>query len=160
MKIMLMMNTLINMMFLIMKHPLSMGMTIIMQTILISMMTGMMYKSFWFSYILFLMFIGGMMVLFIYMTSLMPNMMFSLSTKQVIIMTFTSMLILTYLNKSYNINNNDTMSIMMNTTMLMKMYENPVNISVIMLASYLLFTMITVFKITESKKGPLRMMFN
>nr|QPT74095.1 NADH dehydrogenase subunit 6 [Pharnaciini sp. NS-2020] len=159
MKLMMMMNMSLNMIFLFMKHPLSMGMMIIIQTMIISMMTGMMYKSYWFSYILFLMYIGGMMVLFIYMTSLMPNMMFSLPIKNML-MALTVIIILMMINKKYMIINNDMINMYQNKMMLTKMYNNPVNISLIMLASYLLFTMITVFKITESNKGPLRMMYN
>nr|ACY00208.1 NADH dehydrogenase subunit 6 [Bacillus rossius] len=159
MKLMLTLNMTMNMTFLMMKHPMSMGMIIIMQTTMISMMTGMLYKSFWFSYILFLMFIGGMMVLFIYMTSLMPNMMFSLSSKSMTMIILTLGIML-WTQKKTMINNNDMELMMTNNTMLTKMYNYPVNISLIMMASYLFFTMITVFKITESNKGPLRMMFN
>nr|QPT74082.1 NADH dehydrogenase subunit 6 [Micadina brachyptera] len=157
MKLMMTMNMTMNMMFLIMKHPLSMGLMIIMQTTIISMMTGMMYKSFWFSYILFLMYIGGMMVLFIYMTSLMPNMMFSMSKSMIIAMPITIMMLMLIMEKKFMINNNDMMEMTYKSMMLMKMYNMPVNISLIMMAAYLLFTMITVFKITESDKGPLRM---
>nr|ATI10805.1 NADH dehydrogenase subunit 6 [Calvisia medogensis] len=159
MKMMIMMNMMFNMMFLIMKHPLSMGSMIILQTTIISMMTGMMYKSFWFSYILFLMYIGGMMVLFIYMTSLIPNLMFNLSKKTSIIMMLTITLLI-IINKTNIMNNNDMNLINIKTTILTKMYNKPINIALIMLSSYLLFTMIMVFKITESNKGPLRMMYN
>uniref|UniRef100_A0AAU7YTN3 NADH-ubiquinone oxidoreductase chain 6 n=1 Tax=Sinophasma brevipenne TaxID=3127808 RepID=A0AAU7YTN3_9NEOP len=157
MKLMLTMNMMMNMMFLIMKHPLSMGMMIIMQTTLISMMTGMVYKSYWFSYVLFLMYIGGMMVLFIYMTSLMPNMMFSMSKKMTLSLMLSMFIVLMILQKKYTIFNKDMMMTTTKSMMLMKMYNKPVNISIIMMASYLLFTMIVVFKITESNKGPLRM---
>uniref|UniRef100_UPI0030E03B58 NADH dehydrogenase subunit 6 n=1 Tax=Neohirasea hongkongensis TaxID=1461108 RepID=UPI0030E03B58 len=159
MKMLLTMNMLLNMVFLIMKHPLSMGLLIIMQTIIISLITGMIYKTFWFSFILFLMYIGGMMVLFIYMTSLMPNMMFNISNKNIIIMMLIMMTMI-IINKNYNIMNNDMMMTTSNNMILTKMYNKPVNLSIIMLASYLLFTMITVFKIMEYNKGPLRMMFN
>nr|BAJ24475.1 NADH dehydrogenase subunit 6 [Orestes mouhotii] len=159
MKLMIMINMTLNILFLIMKHPLSLGTTIIMQTTIISMMTGMMYKSFWFSYILFLMFIGGMMVLFIYMTSLMPNMMFKLPTKNLIIMTSLIIMMTTIINKKYNIMNNDMNMTEMNTTMLTKMFSAPTNNNTILLAMYLFFTMITVFTITESNNGPLRMKY-
>uniref|UniRef100_UPI00315DD874 NADH dehydrogenase subunit 6 n=1 Tax=Parasipyloidea carinata TaxID=3126553 RepID=UPI00315DD874 len=159
MKIMMTMNLIMNMMFLIMKHPLSMGMMIIMQTTIISMMTGLMFKSFWFSYILFLMYIGGMMVLFIYMTSLVPNMMFTINKKNILLIIITTALIM-MTNKNYTTMNNDMIMTNYKSMILLKMYNKPTNMSLIMLASYLLFTMITVFKITESNKGPLRMMFN
>nr|UBA17465.1 NADH dehydrogenase subunit 6 [Phryganistria guangxiensis] len=156
---MMIMNAFINLMFMLTKHPLSMGITIVIQTTLIAMMTGLMYKSFWFSYILFLMFIGGMMVLFIYMTSLMPNMMFSLKMKQILLIMMVSMLTLLMIEKKINMMNMDMINLK-NNLILMKMYTSPINVMTILLASYLLFTMITVFKITELNKGPLRMTFN
>nr|BAJ24579.1 NADH dehydrogenase subunit 6 [Sipyloidea sipylus] len=159
MKMLMMMNMLMNMMFMTMKHPLSMGLMIIIQTIIISMTTGLMYKSFWFSYILFLMYVGGMMVLFMYMTSLMPNMIFTMSKKNIIMIIMLLTIMSMFIYKEQMIMNNDM--IMSNKSLLMmKMYNKPINISIMLLASYLLFTMITVFKITEINKGPLRMMFN
>nr|YP_004021533.1 NADH dehydrogenase subunit 6 [Megacrania alpheus adan]BAJ24592.1 NADH dehydrogenase subunit 6 [Megacrania alpheus adan] len=159
MKMMMMMNAIMNAMFLMMKHPLSMGMMIIMQTITIALMTGMLYKSFWFSYILFLMYVGGMMVIFIYMTSLMPNTMFMMPSKKMML-TMIMLMLLTMLTKKMNIMNNDTMTMIHNTPMLMKMYTMPANLNVIIMVMYLLFTMITVFNITDSNKSPLRMMYN
>uniref|UniRef100_A0AAU7YUR9 NADH-ubiquinone oxidoreductase chain 6 n=1 Tax=Phraortes similis TaxID=3127883 RepID=A0AAU7YUR9_9NEOP len=154
---MMLMNMMMNMMFLMVKHPLSLGITIILQTTLISMMTGMMFKSFWFSYILFLMYIGGMMVLFIYMTSLIPNKLFSFSHNKIIITMFMLMLIM-MMNKNKIMMNYDMTLMEMKSNMLMKMYSMPSNTSTMLMAMYLLFTMITVFKITEMNKGPLQMM--
>nr|YP_004021400.1 NADH dehydrogenase subunit 6 [Phobaeticus serratipes]BAJ24540.1 NADH dehydrogenase subunit 6 [Phobaeticus serratipes] len=153
------MNMMMNMTFLTLKHPLSMGAVIIMQTTLISMITGMMYKSFWFSYILFLMYVGGMMVLFIYMTSLIPNMMFSMSSKKMLLLLLLMMSTF-FMQKSSTIINNDMMMFTSNKLILMKMYNMPVNIMMIMMVMYLLFTMITVFNIMESNQNPLRMMYN
>nr|ASS30725.1 NADH dehydrogenase subunit 6 [Pylocheles mortensenii] len=63
----------ISILFLRLKHPLSTGITLLIQTFLISISAGLNNKSFWFSYILFLVFLGGMLVLFIYITSLASN---------------------------------------------------------------------------------------
>nr|WVH38364.1 NADH dehydrogenase subunit 6 [Carausius morosus] len=157
MKMMMIMNMLMNITFMVTKHPLSMGVTIIMQTIIISVMMSMLYKSSWFAFILFLMYVGGMMVLFIYVTSLIPNMMFSFNMKNSM-MVFMSITLMMILEKKYFMMNNDMSSININTSMLTKMYSMPFNMMVIMMASYLLLTMITVFKITEINKGPIRFM--
>nr|YP_010181533.1 NADH dehydrogenase subunit 6 [Eurycantha calcarata]QVD43194.1 NADH dehydrogenase subunit 6 [Eurycantha calcarata] len=160
MKMFMMINLTMNLLFMMMKHPLTMGMIIIIQTTFISIISGLMYKSFWFSFILFLMFIGGMMVLFIYMTSLVPNKMFSMSNKNITITMLMIMMMYMLLNSNYLMMNND-MNLLNNTTsMLMKMYNSPMNISIMLMALYLLFTMITVFKITDMNSGPLRMMMN
>ena len=54
-------------------HPLSTGLVLLAQTVLISVSVGLFGKRYWFSYILFLIFLGGMLVLFIYVASLAAN---------------------------------------------------------------------------------------
>nr|YP_010446982.1 NADH dehydrogenase subunit 6 [Loxocera lunata]UTM10347.1 NADH dehydrogenase subunit 6 [Loxocera lunata] len=160
----------INMIFLQMKHPLSMGLILLIQTIMISMITGLITKTFWFSYILFLTFIGGMLVLFIYVTSLASNEMFSFSTKLMIISLFIffSMIMISFIiNKFYMINmmniemepiNLINSYIKENSLSLYKMYNYPNNLMTILLMNYLLITLVTVVKITNLFYGPIRMM--
>nr|YP_009561715.1 NADH dehydrogenase subunit 6 [Pentacheles validus]QAT80329.1 NADH dehydrogenase subunit 6 [Pentacheles validus] len=62
-----------SLLFLFLKHPLSMGLTLLFQTVFICMTSGVKMTSYWFSYILFLIFLGGLLVLFIYVTSLASN---------------------------------------------------------------------------------------
>nr|ATI10831.1 NADH dehydrogenase subunit 6 [Cryptophyllium tibetense] len=157
MKFLLMTNMTMNMMFMLMKHPLSMGITIMMQTMIVSMMSGMMFKSFWFSYILFLMYIGGMMIMFIYMTSLMPNMMFSMKYKTIIVIIMTMTLMYYMMNKYQQMSNMDMNQTNEQNMMLIKMHMNPSNYNTIMLAMYLMYTMITVYNMTEYKKGTLKL---
>nr|YP_010693838.1 NADH dehydrogenase subunit 6 [Tachina lateromaculata]WCD42068.1 NADH dehydrogenase subunit 6 [Tachina lateromaculata] len=161
-----------NMIFLNMKHPLAMGLILLIQTTLISLTSGLMSKTFWFSYILFLVFIGGMLVLFIYVTSLASNEMFSFSIKLmmismlIIFMMMTSMyfvdknLLMQYKNLEMNSIYNMNSYIMENSLSLNKLYNYPTNIMTILLMNYLLITLIAVVKITKLFKGPLRPMFN
>nr|QUE26650.1 NADH dehydrogenase subunit 6 [Ilythea japonica] len=163
----------ISIMFMNMIHPLAMGLTLLIQTLLICLITGLMNQSFWFSYILFLIFLGGMLVLFIYVTSLASNEMFSLSMKMtlmffiMIFMTFI-MYMLIDMNFFMNwMNNNDMKNnieinnyLSENSMNLNKLYNFPTNIMTIMLMNYLLITLIAVVKITKLSKGPLRLMFN
>nr|AWH62907.1 NADH dehydrogenase subunit 6 [Hydrotaea leucostoma] len=161
-----------NFIFMNMKHPLAMGLTLLIQTFLISMLTGLMTKSFWFSYILFLVFIGGMLVLFIYVTSLASNEMFSFSIKLLmisIIFILTMFLTIYFIDKNlllqysnYEMNSIINMNsyLMENSLMLNKLYNYPTNLLTILLMNYLLITLIAVVKITKLHKGPLRTMFN
>nr|AOY07755.1 NADH dehydrogenase subunit 6 [Anastrepha striata] len=157
--------------FIQMNHPLAMGLMLLIQTMQICLLTGLMAKSFWFSYVLFLIFLGGVLVLFIYVTSLASNEMFSLSMKT----TFSFMLIFILLmgsswlmDKSYTsffIQNNE-MQTMFNLNMfteenslnLHKLYNYPTNLITILLMNYLLITLIAVVKITKLFYGPLRLM--
>nr|YP_010713154.1 NADH dehydrogenase subunit 6 [Elachiptera insignis]WDA94046.1 NADH dehydrogenase subunit 6 [Elachiptera insignis] len=164
--------TLINsILFIQMNHPLAMGLVLLFQTIFISIITGLITKSFWFSYILFLIFLGGMLVLFIYVTSLASNEMFSMSIKSFIINTFFFMFMMMFIymfmdNMMLNMNMmneemnsmNNYLFIKENSLSLNKLYNFPTNYITILLMNYLLITLIAVVKITKLFYGPLRMM--
>nr|WJW73928.1 NADH dehydrogenase subunit 6 [Copestylum sp. ECU3] len=172
MQIMLYTTTLIfSFIFSQMNHPLSMGLMLLIQTILICLITGLMTKSFWFSYILFLIFVGGMLILFIYVTSMASNEMFSLSMKTIILMTilmtilFIYMLFMDKMTMMFNSMNNEMMSLTNNMSFikenilnLNKLYNYPTNMITIMLINYLLITLIATVKITKLFYGPLRSM--
>nr|UOU84886.1 NADH dehydrogenase subunit 6 [Themira lucida] len=157
--------------FMQMNHPLAMGLMLLIQTLLICLITGLIAKSFWFSYILFLIFLGGMLVLFIYVTSLASNEMFSLSIKLFIsslTFLFMSILIMWIVNNLFisNLFTNNEMEtinsmnsyISENSLFLYKLYNYPVNLMTILLMNYLLITLIAVVKITKLFYGPLRPM--
>nr|YP_009350179.1 NADH dehydrogenase subunit 6 [Pseudacanthotermes spiniger]AQP26496.1 NADH dehydrogenase subunit 6 [Pseudacanthotermes spiniger] len=144
-----------------MKHPLAMGMMLLTQTIMLCMISGMMYKSFWFSYILFMIMVGGMLVLFMYMTSLASNEMFSLSNKMMITMMML-LPILTYMmpsttnNKEMNEYNKMMESEITTTTTVM--YNQMMGMMTTLLVLYMLLTLIVVVNIINVSKGPLRHM--
>nr|UQS75826.1 NADH dehydrogenase subunit 6 [Villa sp.] len=163
-------TTLMSFIFFKMNHPLAMGLSLLLQTVLICLITGIMTKSFWFSYILFLIFLGGMLVLFIYVTSLASNEMFSISS--IMMITFTmSISLLTlmifFIDKPMMIMmiNNEMNPIDLiksfmpeNNLTLNKLYNSPTNIITMMLIIYLFITLIAVVKITNVFYGPLRPM--
>nr|QNE85580.1 NADH dehydrogenase subunit 6 [Pegomya bicolor] len=169
--ILLMFLFIFNLIFMNMKHPLAMGLMLLIQTTIICLTLGLMTKSFWFSYILFLVFIGGMLVLFIYVTSLASNEMFSFSIKLMIISISIFLMMMTLLlfidkfeiqfsnleiQSIYNMNS----YMMENSLSLNKLYNYPTNLLTILLMNYLFITLIAVVKITNLFKGPLRPMFN
>lgn len=146
------------------------GLILLIQTLFIAIITGIISKSFWFSYILFLIFLGGILVLFIYVTSLASNEIFSYSIKITIISTILiySLIILIYfIDKTsiiiYIINreimplNNTTSYIQENSLNLNKLYNYPTNIITILLINYLLICLIVIVKITNVFYGPLRL---
>nr|UXF58174.1 NADH dehydrogenase subunit 6 [Platycheirus albimanus] len=158
-------------MFMQMNHPLSMGMMLLIQTIMIAIISGLMTKSFWFSYMLFLIFIGGMLVLFIYVTSLASNEMFTFSMKMLMLLLinfFIMTIMIIFMDKMilmFNSINNEMMSITYinsyiseNTLNLNKLYNYPTNMITILLINYLLITLIATVKITKLFYGPVRSM--
>nr|YP_009712002.1 NADH dehydrogenase subunit 6 [Epicauta impressicornis]QGA73706.1 NADH dehydrogenase subunit 6 [Epicauta impressicornis] len=154
-------NLAFSILFMFLSHPLSLGLTLIIQTSIISMMTGKMCFNFWFSYILFLIMIGGMLILFIYMTSVASNEKFSFSAKLTIFMLMMITLMTTY---SFFYNNldpmihNDMMNYqknLLNISMIKYTYI-PMNIMLTFMIIYLFITLTAVVKIINKKFGPLR----
>jgi len=156
-------------MFTFITHPLSIGLTLLVQTLLICVLRGIIAKTFWFSYVLFLIFLGGMLVLFIYVTSLASNEIFNFSVKLLglnLLIIFLSRLILyivdqtIFINyiKNYEINSIPLISLFLeeNRITLNKLYNFPINIITIILMIYLFLTLIAIVKITNVFEGPLR----
>nr|QRV62412.1 NADH dehydrogenase subunit 6 [Deuteronectes picturatus] len=168
-----MMNLCMTLIFMFLNHPMSAGMILMIQTILITLMMGFYSFSFWFSYILFLIMIGGMLILFMYMTSMASNEKFKFSNKLMMmfmfILLFSMMLMMTQDNALINFmfKNSNTIELI-NNLMFMKnenmkplnmMFNKPNMMITILMINYLFLTLIAVVKITKSNQGPLRQKF-
>lgn len=150
------------------KHPLRIGILLLIQTFIIAILTGLITKTFWFSYILFLIFIGGILILFIYVSSLASNETFKFSQNLLIfiilILLILLILIIIYDKINFNIilNNLEIKQFKIflfnneNTINLNKLYNYPSNLITIILINYLFLTLIAAVKITNIFKGPLR----
>nr|YP_010567649.1 NADH dehydrogenase subunit 6 [Aulocera merlina]UZC53646.1 NADH dehydrogenase subunit 6 [Aulocera merlina] len=151
-------------------HPISMGLLILLQTLFICLLLGMLINSYWFSYILFLVFLGGLLVLFIYVSSIASNeiMNFSFINKIIIMIPFMILLIafslknnLNWLNFSFNEDMNNFTNMFLfpyneNNINLYKLYDKQTYLLMIMMIIYLFITLIAVVKITNIFFGPLR----
>nr|YP_006883533.1 NADH dehydrogenase subunit 6 [Alvinocaris chelys]AFO37817.1 NADH dehydrogenase subunit 6 [Alvinocaris chelys] len=150
-----------------MLHPLAMGMTLLLQTIMICVAAGLSSSSMWFSYILFLIFLGAMLVLFIYVASLASNEAFSISTTLIsalfLALSLGSMLwivdpLLPLLKTTIESSFLETSQFLFSTQATLSMIYNPsaVNLTLFIIL-YLLLTLIVVVKITSTFFGPLRL---
>nr|YP_010593362.1 NADH dehydrogenase subunit 6 [Chionoecetes opilio x Chionoecetes japonicus]QJS52753.1 NADH dehydrogenase subunit 6 [Chionoecetes opilio]UWV18219.1 NADH dehydrogenase subunit 6 [Chionoecetes opilio x Chionoecetes japonicus]WAI96442.1 NADH dehydrogenase subunit 6 [Chionoecetes opilio x Chionoecetes japonicus] len=147
-------------------HPLSLGLTLLIQTVSISLNTGLSLYSFWFSYILFMIFLGGMLVLFIYVASLASNESFSFSFFYM----FTSLLILLLiflmclfmdpiLMVDFSSLPTASIDVKLSTPLITSwIYSNSNMMFTLFIILYLLLTLVVVVKITNLFKGPLRLM--
>nr|QEJ81474.1 NADH dehydrogenase subunit 6 [Diaphanes citrinus] len=153
--------------FLFMEHPMSMGLILLTQTILISLTTSAMSMNSWFSYILFLVMVGGMLILFTYMTSVASNEMFKHNNMIMMMLMMSSMMLIHIMMKKKSImnyfmfNNDDSFSFNNNENFSINLTEYlsfPNMMMWLTLILYLLITMIAVVKITLIKYGPLREM--
>nr|QAY82213.1 NADH dehydrogenase subunit 6 [Coccinella transversoguttata] len=148
-------------MMLFIKHPLSLGFNILIHTIMTSILMGMFSTNFWFSYILMLIMIGGLLVLFIYMTSIASNEKFKFNYKLLIIMTmifiFIIINILFYNKFLLNMNLSNELINMNNFNLNLNKFINFPNSNMfIIIMLYLLISMIAIVKITKTNSGPLR----
>nr|YP_010471349.1 NADH dehydrogenase subunit 6 [Illeis koebelei]UVF63307.1 NADH dehydrogenase subunit 6 [Illeis koebelei] len=152
-------------MMMFLKHPLSLGLIILIHTILTCLVMGWMSINYWFSYILILIMIGGLLVLFIYMTSIASNEKFKFNKILMIIM-MSMMILMFFLNSKMSMFseifylNNELMNNMLenkNFKFNMTKFLNFPNSNLfIIIIFYLLIAMIAVVKITKLNYGPLR----
>nr|YP_010554812.1 NADH dehydrogenase subunit 6 [Sternochetus gravis]UYP50697.1 NADH dehydrogenase subunit 6 [Sternochetus gravis] len=156
-------NWLFSFIFIFLNHPLSLGCILLIQTILISLSSGFLYFNFWFSYILFLVMIGGMLVMFMYMTSIASNEKFKMPKILPIWIILMIFILLSWKNKdpfysnifNHSIINLSQSNIMSNLT-LNKFYNWPNSLIMMFLMIYLLITLIAIVKIIGKNFGTLR----
>nr|AYU71304.1 NADH dehydrogenase subunit 6 [Eucnemidae sp. 4 ACP-2013] len=145
--------------FLMINHPMTMGMMLLIQTLIIALETGKMSFNFWFSYIMFLIMVGGMLILFIYMTSLTSNKKFNMKLKFYYMMIIIIMIMVILIPN--NIESNNTFIQMNNQetflNLLNKFINLPSNYFYLSAIIYLLITLIAIIKITNLSKSPMRM---
>nr|AIW06179.1 NADH dehydrogenase subunit 6 [Ideopsis vulgaris] len=162
----------ISIIMLFINHPLSMGLMILIQTLLLCIISGMIINTYWFSYILFLIFLGGLLVLFIYVSSIASNEMFKMMNYMIIMIFIFSLLIISII---YNLNlkwlnfffNDEMLNFFSNFMFfnnenkinLSKLYNNNTLYLMLMMIVYLYITLIAVVKITNIFFGPLRSNF-
>nr|YP_010709548.1 NADH dehydrogenase subunit 6 [Rhagonycha nigroimpressa]WCS40144.1 NADH dehydrogenase subunit 6 [Rhagonycha nigroimpressa]WRO44855.1 NADH dehydrogenase subunit 6 [Rhagonycha nigroimpressa] len=145
-------------------HPLSVGLTLLIQTILIAMITGLMSLNFWISYLLFLVMVGGMLILFMYMTSIASNEKFYFS-KSLMILTISYFCLMMFflLFKSdfsiYWMKNFDSLELL-NFSLYEyspnKYFINNSKFILSILIVYLFITLIAIVNISSNNFGPLR----
>nr|YP_009707738.1 NADH dehydrogenase subunit 6 [Birgus latro]QES95355.1 NADH dehydrogenase subunit 6 [Birgus latro] len=160
---------LLSLIFMRLIHPLSTGLVLLIQTVLISIATGLFTKTYWFSYILFLIFLGGMLVLFIYVASLAANEQFKVGSEFFFIfflalvlagflMLLDPILVANKISESTSTflsQHSDISNAAMNVSTI---YNKPSATFTMFIISYLLLTLFVVVKIMSSSSSPLRPM--
>nr|AOY39692.1 NADH dehydrogenase subunit 6 [Scolytinae sp. BMNH 1040146] len=147
--------------FMTMNHPLSLGSILLIQTLSISIITGMMYSNFWYSYIILLIMIGGMLIMFMYMTSIASNEKFKIPKNMVMMTTIPLIsLIIYFIDSWYNYLPMKTNIYNWFLPSLKKFYNWPNLLLSIMMMSFLLLTLIAIVKITDKKMGPMRQKYD
>nr|UKM30535.1 NADH dehydrogenase subunit 6 [Acisoma panorpoides] len=152
-----------SLMFSFMVHPMNMGIMLLLQTLMLCVLISLMSYNSWFSYILFLVFLGGMLVLFIYMTSIASNELFKKSLYIPIIMylmiiMLVSLMLMMDPSLSIKMITESTINSETSKMIMTPLYNNPSSLITIFMVLYLFLTLIVVVSITSFNKGPLRPM--
>jgi len=137
-------------------HPIILIAVILSQSLLICLLIWIKIKIRWFSFILFLIFLGGLMVLFIYISRLASNEKFYIKFN-----TFTNSLAvsfsLTLIFIIFNFNTSNLKSEWINIDSLFKeIYSISIFSPTLITIIYLLLTLIVVVKVRSKYEGPLR----
>nr|YP_001648733.1 NADH dehydrogenase subunit 6 [Antrokoreana gracilipes]ABC55885.1 NADH dehydrogenase subunit 6 [Antrokoreana gracilipes] len=136
-----------------MLHPIAMAISLIAVTLFLAFAISILLTTSWLAYILFLIMLGGLLVLFVYITSLAPNgKMFSISKFSTLgILTLGLVYLESWMSDSFLISEDSLLNIK-------KMFL-PVAISTtLMLALFLLFTLLMAVMITKFNQGPMRIL--
>nr|UDL72107.1 NADH dehydrogenase subunit 6 [Peltonotellus sp.] len=144
------------------KHPISVGTMLILQTTMISMISSSKFNSPWYSYILFITMIGGLMIMFMYMSSIASNEKFkSMNFKMILFILILSitlnMMMNLYLENNEKMEEYKFNSIefeeLKSTNKFFNFNKSKLTILMILI---LLITMISVTNISSSMEGPLK----
>nr|QPK42045.1 NADH dehydrogenase subunit 6 [Criotettix japonicus] len=160
MKLLMIMSNMMNILFMYTKQPMNLIIIILVQTAMTTILMSTISLSSWFNYLLMIIFIGGMMVLFIYITSIAPNEKNN-KFKFNIIMTVIMLTTLILLNLKTNYKNSETImyysQMMENYKMnLNMMFNKPIYSLSMMMMIYLFIALTVVNKISNLNQGPLR----
>nr|AOY39419.1 NADH dehydrogenase subunit 6 [Hydnocerini sp. BMNH-844241] len=148
----------------LLQHPMSLGFILLLQTFTTALIINFLNFNFWFSYILFLIMVGGMLILFIYMTSIASNEKFLFSNKLMLLfmMWLLSMILLLIIDSYFNYymsNNFETFILnkpLSFNNSINKFFNYPNYLIFYTAIIYLLITLIAVVKISNINFGPLR----
>nr|YP_009058229.1 NADH dehydrogenase subunit 6 [Empoasca vitis]AIL29208.1 NADH dehydrogenase subunit 6 [Empoasca vitis]UGK73344.1 NADH dehydrogenase subunit 6 [Empoasca vitis] len=153
MKFMILVSIMIN----FIKNPMSMGLMLLFQTLMSIIFINLILKSSWFTMITFLMMIGGLLILIMYLSSIASNEKFKLNINLTMIL-FMLMFMSDEMLSDWVITENQNLmeSSELNISLL-KIYNFKSIYVTLMLVIYLLITMVSVSKIVKFFEGPLRM---
>lgn len=131
-------------------NPLSIGITILFTALIVAILFSYSISS-WISFLIFLIYIRGILVIFSYFVSLTPNQTINIiSIILILSTTFFILIILTILSNSKSLSSH----LYIPQTNIF--YLQPNSPTLILLAIILLITIIIVVKLTINTKGPLR----
>lgn len=126
------------------------------QTSIICVIIWILIKTRWFSFILFLIFLGGLIVLFVYVVRLASNEKFELKLEEISLLSVIrlTVVVIIIFPAFFQKNINNQITNFFDQTIII--FSNQIVILVIIVIVYLLFTLIVAVKVSSKYEGPLR----
>nr|YP_010490508.1 NADH dehydrogenase subunit 6 [Smilium sinense]UWM12994.1 NADH dehydrogenase subunit 6 [Smilium sinense] len=148
----------LNLLFLFMFHPLGMIFILIMQTFSISVIIFYLLHFPWFSYTLILVFLGGMLILFMYMSNIASNEMFKVNFMISIPITVLPLMgyFMNMMMQNMTLESSTFGFESFNKISILKMFSWPIMPVTLLMAMYIILTLLVVVKISKMQYGPLR----
>lgn len=132
--------------FFLFNHPITILILIISTTIIISILRIKFLKMIWLSLILILLILGGILILFLYLISLIPNKKIIFKKKILLLLAFGLII---------NFNTSNQVNLSINT--IINLFFPPSIRWLLFIIIYLLLTLIVVIIIIESSKAPIKL---
>ena len=148
----------LNLIFLFIFHPLAIIFVLILQTMLISIGIYRITQFPWFSYTLILVFLGGILILFTYISNIASNEIFKPNIKILFPLVIAPILTILITRPKQNLSaETKTISTeQYNNLTIFKPFSYSIIPITLLIASYIILTLLTVVKIRKMNQGPLR----
>nr|ARW70227.1 NADH dehydrogenase subunit 6 [Schlechtendalia peitan] len=156
-KVILLTNMLLAIMLTTMKSPLKSNLTILFQSISLTMMINLINKTSWISFMIFILYIGGLMIIFLYISSIAFNEI-NINSINKIFMLMLIIIMIYYFNplmlmENFKFNNNYLFE---DNFYLMNMFNMPNNLMIYFTLMILFIMLILIIWMLKLNKGPIR----
>lgn len=144
--------------FILLRTPLRLGLTVALLSFFVSIIIVLLMPSSWFSFLLLIVFLSGIMVLFVYVASLASNEIFTSSWAELLVIILGSVLIITIITyKNPFISSERGLDLnRINSYLVYKIYSSQLYSFTLLLITYLLVVLIVVVKNATIRESPLR----
>nr|YP_009675766.1 NADH dehydrogenase subunit 6 [Aphis citricidus]QDD68881.1 NADH dehydrogenase subunit 6 [Aphis citricidus] len=158
-KFILMTNLIMAILLTMMKSPISSNLIILMQTMILTLMINMINKTAWISFLIFILYIGGLMIIFLYISSIAFNE-FNINKnyKNILLKLILLTMFIFYFKLNFNMENfyYENKFIFEDNFNLINMFMMPNNLMIYLIIFILFFMLILIIWMLKINKGPIR----
>nr|AKM69975.1 NADH dehydrogenase subunit 6 [Thripsaphis sp. YW-2015] len=161
-KFIIFINLIFSMMLTSMKSPLNSNLIILCQSISLTMMINLINKTSWISFMLFILYIGGLMIIFLYISSIAFNEFnYTKNFKKIIMKLILILLLIFNLSKQFSLENFKFENNFMfeDNFYLINLFMMPNNLIMYFIMFILFFMLILIIWMLKNNKGPIRQKF-